>query len=99
MILVVVVVLAVRDPASGSVEPERRLTFTRQTPSISVGRASKVSAKGFTAAADNAWFDNPVMSRSHAELSVDFDTPSKVIPYFVVQLSRYRRHLLTIYIL
>ncbi|RYP70621.1 hypothetical protein DL771_005334 [Monosporascus sp. 5C6A] len=75
----VVVILAARAPGPQFVEPERRLTFTRQNPTIPIGRASKVSSKGFVAAADNAWFDSPVMSREHAELSVDFDKSPKAV--------------------
>jgi pSer/pThr/pTyr-binding forkhead associated (FHA) protein len=36
--------------------------------SIEIGRASKTASKGLAAAVDNAWFDSPIMSRSHAEL-------------------------------
>ncbi|RYP07353.1 hypothetical protein DL764_002569 [Monosporascus ibericus] len=75
----VIVILAARAPGPQFVEPERRLTFTRQNPTIAIGRASKVSSKGFVAAADNAWFDSPVMSREHAELSVDFDKTPKAV--------------------
>ncbi len=75
---VVIVVLAARSPGPHFVEPERRLTFTLQNPTIPIGRASKVSSKGFVAASDNAWFDSPVMSRGHAEFSVDFHTNPKV---------------------
>ncbi|RYP49071.1 hypothetical protein DL768_005161 [Monosporascus sp. mg162] len=75
----VVVILAARAPGPQFVEPERRLTFTRQNPTIPIGRASKVSSKGFVAAADNAWFDSPVMSREHAELSVDFEENPKAV--------------------
>ncbi|MCJ1475198.1 hypothetical protein MMC13_003858 [Lambiella insularis] len=37
---------------------------------IEVGRASKTASKGLTAAIDNAWFESPIMSRSHAELTL-----------------------------
>ncbi|KAK7754774.1 hypothetical protein SLS62_003334 [Diatrype stigma] len=37
-----------------------------------------VEPERFVAAADNAWFDSPVMSRGHAELTVDFNTTPKV---------------------
>ncbi|KAI0445365.1 hypothetical protein F4803DRAFT_508558 [Xylaria telfairii] len=53
--------------------PERRLVLTPGRPAISIGRASKDHSKGFTAAADNAWLDNPVMSREHAQLFAKFD--------------------------
>ncbi|KAI1823446.1 hypothetical protein F4861DRAFT_321419 [Xylaria intraflava] len=53
--------------------PERRLVLTRSLPAVRVGRSSKVSTKGFVPALDNAWFDNPVMSRQHAEILAEFD--------------------------
>lgn len=53
--------------------PERHIVLTRSAPVISIGRASKVPTKGFVPKADNAWFDNPVMSRKHAKLSAQFD--------------------------
>ncbi|KAK3899858.1 hypothetical protein C8A05DRAFT_17777, partial [Staphylotrichum tortipilum] len=51
--------------------PERFLTLTRSNNTLTVGRASKVSTKGFIAALDNAWFDSPVMSRQHAQFVAD----------------------------
>ncbi|GAB1315084.1 FHA domain-containing protein [Madurella fahalii] len=54
--------------------PERRIILNRGKSSIAIGRASKVSSKGFVAAQDNAWFDSPVMSRHHAEIAVNVDT-------------------------
>jgi hypothetical protein len=53
--------------------PKRTITLTPTNNTLSIGRASKVATKGFTAAADNAWFDSPVMSRSHAEIMANFD--------------------------
>jgi pSer/pThr/pTyr-binding forkhead associated (FHA) protein len=38
---------------------------------IPIGRASKSVSKGLLGAADNAWFDSPVMSRNHAEIAFD----------------------------
>lgn len=43
-------------------------------PKIPIGRASKSVSKGLLSAEDNAWFDNPVMSRDHAELVFSQDT-------------------------
>lgn len=70
----VILTLSARTPASGNVLfPKRTLTLTRSNNTITVGRASKVSTKGFIAAPDNAWFDSPVMSRQHAQFTADVD--------------------------
>jgi hypothetical protein len=53
--------------------PERRITLHQGKDTITIGRASKISTKGFVASAENAWFDSPVMSRLHARLSVKMD--------------------------
>jgi hypothetical protein len=53
---------------------ERLLTLDIDEPSIQIGRASKTLSKGLQAARENAWFDSPVMSRDHAELSYDTGT-------------------------
>lgn len=50
---------------------QRRFVLNASCQSISVGRASKTASKGLLAAADNAWFDSPVMSRKHAVMSFD----------------------------
>jgi hypothetical protein len=47
---------------------ERVLNLHPEHPSIQIGRASKSISKGLLGAADNAWFDSPVMSRDHAEM-------------------------------
>lgn len=57
--------------------PKRSLFLDRNRSVIPIGRASKVSAKGFIAAHDNAWFHSPVMSRGHAELHANFDQKVK----------------------
>ncbi|KAH7025781.1 uncharacterized protein B0I36DRAFT_149026 [Microdochium trichocladiopsis] len=54
----------------------RRLVFTPEKPVICVGRASKVTSKGFVASEANAFFESPVMSRQHAELLANFDDKS-----------------------
>lgn len=54
--------------------PERCIILTPDSDSIIIGRASKVSTKGYVAGEDNGWFDNPVMSRMHAKIRADFDT-------------------------
>ncbi|KAK8099510.1 uncharacterized protein PG998_012751 [Apiospora kogelbergensis] len=52
--------------------PTRRIALRNNIPER-IGRASKVSTKGFVATPGNAWFDSPVMSRNHAELIADFE--------------------------
>ncbi len=54
--------------------PERRITLSEENKSISIGRASQVSSKGFIAGVNNAWFDSPVISRYHAEVSASMDS-------------------------
>ncbi|KAI1364879.1 hypothetical protein F5Y08DRAFT_305653 [Xylaria arbuscula] len=67
----VVVVLYLQDQSP--LIPKRRLTLTRDCPVARIGRSSKVHSKGFIPTSENAWFDNPVMSREHAEITVKFD--------------------------
>jgi pSer/pThr/pTyr-binding forkhead associated (FHA) protein len=50
---------------------ERIITLNPDRPTIPVGRASKSISKGLLGAVDNAWFDSPVMSRDHAEITID----------------------------
>ncbi|KAK0727090.1 hypothetical protein B0T26DRAFT_747461 [Lasiosphaeria miniovina] len=51
--------------------PERRITMDWTNLLVPIGRASKVQSKGFVAGKDNGWFDSPVMSRSHAEITAN----------------------------
>lgn len=60
-------------PRGPSAIPKRQVTLTRSVPVLAIGRSSKVPSKGFIPADDNAWFDNPVMSRQHAEIIAQFD--------------------------
>ncbi|KAL1838228.1 hypothetical protein VTJ49DRAFT_2926 [Mycothermus thermophilus] len=64
---------AVSDPGHDADFPERRIILTSDNDHITIGRSSKVSTKGFVAGEDNAWFDNPVMSRKHALLRANLD--------------------------
>ncbi|OAQ98608.1 hypothetical protein LLEC1_01217 [Akanthomyces lecanii] len=50
--------------------PQRRLLLSSQKSSISIGRASKRSST-LESRMYNAWVDAPVMSRRHAELTLD----------------------------
>jgi pSer/pThr/pTyr-binding forkhead associated (FHA) protein len=54
--------------------PTRTIALSHKNNSVSIGRASKTVNKGILAAADNAWFDSPVMSRNHAKLKLDSNT-------------------------
>ena len=59
---------------NGDIEPsERILSLRPDRPRIHIGRASKSVNKGLEGAVDNAWFDSPVMSRNHAELSLGLE--------------------------
>ncbi|KAI0972237.1 hypothetical protein F4678DRAFT_460462 [Xylaria arbuscula] len=60
-------------PRGPSEFPQRRLVLTRRSPVVAIGRSSKVKSKGFIPAVDNAWFDNPVVSRQHAEIIAEFN--------------------------
>jgi hypothetical protein len=52
---------------------KRVLNFHPHRRVIQIGRASKSISKGLLGAEDNAWFDSPVMSRDHAEISLNPD--------------------------
>ncbi|KXJ87711.1 hypothetical protein Micbo1qcDRAFT_167274 [Microdochium bolleyi] len=56
-----------------SLYAQRRISFTRDAPRVPIGRASKVTSKGFVASDSNAYFESPVMSRHHAELEANFE--------------------------
>jgi pSer/pThr/pTyr-binding forkhead associated (FHA) protein len=58
----------------------RVLTFPTNGGSLQVGRASKTEKKQLIPAVDNMWLSNPVISRSHAQLSVEDDKVVKVCP-------------------
>ncbi|KAI1270691.1 hypothetical protein F5Y18DRAFT_19658 [Xylariaceae sp. FL1019] len=60
---------------------ERHIVLSRDHPVVPIGRASKVLAKGFVPAEDNAWFENPVMSRDHARLSAVLDSHASPAVY------------------
>jgi pSer/pThr/pTyr-binding forkhead associated (FHA) protein len=58
----------------GIVPAKRIIKLNPDRLKIPIGRASRSISKGLLSAEDNAWFDNPVMSRDHAELIFDQDT-------------------------
>ncbi|KAE8453084.1 hypothetical protein EG329_012271 [Mollisiaceae sp. DMI_Dod_QoI] len=56
----------------GNVTPvERILILEPSSPTAPIGRASKSISKGLFSAVDNAWFDSPVMSREHAQITMN----------------------------
>ena len=62
-------------PFDGSAK--RTLTLNPAKRHIEIGRASKTASKGLVACKDNAWFDSPIMSRTHAEILLVL-TPERV---------------------
>lgn len=66
-------------------EMSRELVLTAETPSAPVGRSSKNKMKGLFASHDNAFFDSPVMSRSHADITMVLD-PIRKVPYTLYSL-------------
>lgn len=61
---------------SGSIR-HRAVSLDSEKYWIPVGRSSKVETKNLVAAHDNLWFDNPVLSRNHAEFIV---IPGQEVP-------------------
>lgn len=58
----------------GNVVPAERILFLEPgSPTAPIGRASKSISKGLFSAVDNAWFDSPVMSREHAQITMNAD--------------------------
>ncbi|KAI0479694.1 hypothetical protein F4859DRAFT_513196 [Xylaria cf. heliscus] len=72
----IVVILRPQNP--GSI-PQRRLVLTASRPAVPIGRSSKDHNKGFIPADDNAWLENPVMSREHAQLFAKFDDDPRAV--------------------
>ncbi|KAK1780813.1 hypothetical protein QBC45DRAFT_391134 [Copromyces sp. CBS 386.78] len=50
----------------------RYIVLDSQNPTLTIGRSSKLAAKGFVPSSQNGWYDSPVMSRQHAEIIADF---------------------------
>ncbi|WEW60218.1 hypothetical protein PRK78_005703 [Emydomyces testavorans] len=68
--LLFVVTLTIRGIDGTGPFPERVITLNAGTYRISLGRASKVQTKNLIPNKDNLWFDNPVLSRNHAEFVI-----------------------------
>ncbi|EFX04477.1 fha domain containing protein [Grosmannia clavigera kw1407] len=71
----IVITLAQNDATSleASALPIRRICFSPSKPKVQIGRSSKTVSKGLSPSENNAYFDSPVMSRAHAELTADLD--------------------------
>lgn len=50
-------------------ENNRVIKMNSDKRAVEIGRASKNVHKGLTAALDNAWFDYPILSRTHAKFT------------------------------
>jgi len=50
-------------------ENHRVIKINRDKKEVEIGRASKNAHKGLTVASDNAWFDYPILSRTHAKFT------------------------------
>ncbi|KAI0456874.1 hypothetical protein F5B21DRAFT_465955 [Xylaria acuta] len=72
----IIVILRPQNPSSIR---QRRLVLTPSRPAVSIGRSSKDHSKGFVPADDNAWLENPVMSREHAQLFAEFDDNPRAV--------------------
>jgi len=66
--------LTVENPSFSRDFPQREIWLSVDDNKARIGRTSKVEAKGCLAAENNGWFDSPVMSRDHAEITADLHT-------------------------
>ncbi|KJR84577.1 uncharacterized protein SPSK_08764 [Sporothrix schenckii 1099-18] len=57
----------------------REIRLTTDKPMFKIGRASKTVSKGLLPASDNAFFDSPVVSRTHAEITGNFNDGSVTV--------------------
>ncbi|KAL8868646.1 MAG: hypothetical protein Q9174_004853 [Haloplaca sp. 1 TL-2023] len=62
-----------KESEGGEEHFQRAITLDPLRSTVIVGRASKTLSKGLFPARDNGWFDSPIMSREHAELSMTMD--------------------------
>ncbi len=53
----------------GEEENHRVIKLNNENREVAVGRASKNPQKGLLADYDNAWFDYPILSRTHAKFT------------------------------
>lgn len=59
--------------------PERRIKLDAEHRSVLIGRSSKASTKNLLALPSNAWFDSPVMSRNHAEITANLKERVRIL--------------------
>ncbi|RKF79321.1 putative fha domain protein [Golovinomyces cichoracearum] len=65
---------------SNFIYPAKRvITLDSESGNVVIGRSSKSSSKDLHSSQDNAWFDSPVMSRNHAEISLDTELKSLIL--------------------
>ena len=57
----------------GEDENHRVIKLNSENQEVAVGRASKNPQKGLLADFDNAWFDYPILSRTHAKFTASPD--------------------------
>src|SRR5579871_4574585 len=67
-------IITLTSKTQGIIPAKRILKLNPDRLTIPIGRASRSVSKGLLSGEDNAWFDNPVMSRDHAELIFDPDS-------------------------
>ena len=67
--LICVVSIKLTPLGHGEEENHRVIKLNSENQDVAVGRASKNPQKGLLADFDNAWFDYPILSRTHAKFT------------------------------
>ena len=67
--LICVVSIKLTPLGHGEEENHRVIKLNNENREVAVGRASKNPQKGLLADFDNAWFDYPILSRTHAKFT------------------------------
>ena len=67
--LICVVSIKLTPLGHGEEENHRVIKLNNENREVAVGRASKNPQKGLLADLDNAWFDYPILSRTHAKFT------------------------------
>ena len=67
--LICVVSIKLTPLGHGEEENHRVIKLNSENREVAVGRASKNPQKGLLADFDNAWFDYPILSRTHAKFT------------------------------
>lgn len=63
---------------SHNTDYNRTIELTTDKPTAMIGRSSRNAAKGLNPAKDNCFFESPVMSRNHAEVTMHLEPTHKV---------------------